>query len=164
MKCRRACTSSLSRLESDLLPTYLHLLPSTSILQLQNESLHGVHKRKFNMWLWSWCLENEEWSGVLDGGDRDNRSCFSTYNTQPVSRERGKSWNHHKSNFGRFEQRVGLMKELWRATSTSLKEGHYGLYYPCPSSFVWSLCLVLSNEGSQYLFGFFFLLFFFFLI
>lgn len=50
--------------------------------------------------------------------------------------ERGKSWKRQKSHFRHFEQSVGLMRELWRESSTSLKERDHGLYYSCPSSFV----------------------------
>jgi len=50
-----------------------------------------------------------------------------------VSEERGNSWNHRESNFKHFEQSIGLMRELWRANSISLKERDNGLHYPFPS-------------------------------
>lgn len=130
----RACTSLLSRLELDLLPFTLHLLPSTSTLQLQNESFHEIHGRQFNMWLCGWCLENEGMIRTFGWrGWGQSRSCFSTLNTQPFSWERGKSWNHQGSNFRHFEQHAGLIREMWRASSTSVKERDYGLHYSCPS-------------------------------
>lgn len=93
----------------------------------------------------------------MDGEDRDSHVPASVPTT--LSLERRKSWNHQESNFRHFEQCVGLMRELWRASNTSLKQRGYDLHYSCPSSFVCNLCIVLGNEGSQWLLGFFFLLF-----
>lgn len=68
----------------------------------------------------------------IQSGKRQSHSCFSACNVQLVSQERGNSWNHHESNFKRFEQSVGLMRELWRVNSTSVKGRDYGLLFPFP--------------------------------